>query len=397
MFQGFCDGFLGHHRVLELEGMSPDYDFTTHVTRFCRILRGHGLLVGPPEAASAVNAIGRVDMMHYGRVYWTLRSVLVSRHEEIAIFDQLFERLWNFEPQPTRPYLEPSEDPRGGPREFRKRPSAALMVESDDDSENSLVEVLRSGASTAETSKDTDLTVLRADELAELSKIAARMIRALASRPGRRRKRHKRKGSADLRGVLRESLATGGEPPVRIPRLRRVPRVPRLLVLLDVSGSMDRHAKLLLQLAYAVSQQTKRVETFVFSTSVTRVTRELAAPSFSEALARISGRVKHWSGGTRIGESLARMNGEFGELQSRHTTVFLLSDGWETGEPEGLAREMRRMQRRVRSIIWLNPLMGTRDFAPLSRGLQAVSPYVDHFVSAMDVGHLKRLPALLRA
>ena len=383
--------------MLELEGMSPDYDFTTHVTRFCRILRRHGLLVGPPEAASAVNAIGLVDMMDYGRVYWTLRSVLVSRHEEIAIFDQLFERLWNFEPQPTRPYMEPSEDSRGGPREFRRRPSASLVPDSDDDSENTLVEVMRSGASATETSKDTDLTVLRADELSELSKIASRMIRALASRPGRRRKRHKNKGVVDLRRVLRDSLGTGGEPPMHIPRLRRVLRVPRLLVLLDVSGSMDRHAKLLLQLAYAVSQQTTRVETFVFSTSVTRVTRELAAPSFSEALVRIGASVRHWSGGTRIGESIARMNGEFGQLQSRHTTVFLLSDGWETGQPERLAREMRRMQRRVRSIVWLNPLMGTRDFAPLSRGLQAVSPYVDHFVSAMDVGHLKRLPALLRA
>ena len=397
VFEGIPASSIGLRRVLELGTMSPEYDFIAHVTRFCRILRGHGMLVGPPEAASAVDAIGRVDMMDYGRVYWTLRSVLVSRHEEIAVFDELFERLWNFEPQPTRPYMEPSDNPLGGPREFRKRPSAALKVDSDDDSEDTLVEVMRSGASATETSKDTDLTVLMPDELAELSKVASRMIRALASRPGRRRKRHKHKGAVDLRGVLRESLGTGGEPPVRLPRLRRVPRVPRLLVLLDVSGSMDRHAKLLLQLAYAVSQQTKRVETFVFSTSVTRVTRELAAPSFSEALARISGRVKHWSGGTRIGESIARMNGEFGELQSRHTTVFLLSDGWETGEPEGLAREMRRMQRRVGSIVWLNPLMGTRDFAPLSRGLQAVTPYVDHFVSAMDVGHLKRLPALLRA
>ena len=377
-------------------GMIPDYDFTAHVTRFCRVLRGHSFLVGPSEAASAVNAIGHVDMMDYGRVYWTLRSILVSRQEEIAIFDQLFERLWNFEPQPTRPFMEPSDDPRGGPREFRRRPSAALMPDSDDDSENTLVEIVRFGASAMETSKDTDLTVLRADELAELSKIAARMIRALASRPGRRRKRHKHKGTVDLRGVLRESLGTGGEP-VSLPRLRRVPRVPRLLVLLDVSGSMDRHAKLLLQLAYAVSQRTKRVETFVFSTSVTRVTRELAAPSFPEALARVGGRVRHWSGGTRIGESIGRMNGEFGDLQNRHTTVLLLSDGWETGQPERLAREIRRMQRRVRSIVWLNPLMGTRDFAPLSRGLQAVSPYVDHFVSAMDVGHLKRLPALLRA
>ena len=375
--------------------MARDYDFIAHVTRFCRLLRAHGLLVGPAEAARAISAIGAVDMMDYGRVYWTLRSVLVSRHEEIAVFDQLFERLWNFEPQ-LRPHTKPDSSPFGGPREFRRRAGTVLMPEVDEAAENTLVQLVRGGASAAETSKDIDLTVLRPDDLHELSRIASRVVRALASRPGRRRKRHRRKGTPDLRGVLRESLATGGEP-IRIPRLRRVPRVPRMLVLLDVSGSMDRHAKLLLQLVYAVSQQTKRVETFVFSTALTRVTRELAAPSFSEALGRISSKVRHWSGGTRIAESLAQVNDEFRELQGRHTTVFLLSDGFETGEPQDLAREMRRMQRRVRAVVWLNPLLGTAGYEPRSRGIRAVLPYVDHFVSAMDVSHLKRLPALLRA
>ena len=376
--------------------MARDYDFIAHVTRFCRLLRSHGLLVGPAEAASAISAIGSVDMMDYGRVYWTLHSVLVSRHEEIAVFDQLFARLWNFEPQLSAPYTKRDSSPFGGLREFRRRPATVLMPEEDDAAENTLVQLVRGGASAAETSRDTDLTVLRPEDLHELSRIASRVVRALASRPGRRRKRHRRKGKPDLRGVLRESLGTGGEP-IRIPRLRRVPRVPRMLVLLDVSGSMDRHAKLLLQLVYAVSQQTKRVETFVFSTALTRVTRELAAPSFSEALGRISSKVRHWSGGTRIGQSVARINDEYRELQGRHTTVFLLSDGFDTGEPQQLAREMRRLQRRVRAVVWLNPLLGTPGYEPRSRGIRAAMPYVDYFVSAMDVSHLKRLPALLRA
>ena len=192
------------------------------------------------------------------------------------------------------------------------------------------------------------------------------------------------------------SLTTGGDP-VRLPRMRRVPKVPRLLVALDVSGSMDRYARLLLQLMFAVGQHTKRVEAFVFSTTVTRVTRELSSPSFSEALTRIGRAVNHWSGGTRIGESLADLNTNYDYLLNRHTTVFLLSDGWETGDPDDLAQALRRIQRRVRSVVWLNPLLGTRDFQPLARGLQAAVPYVDHFVSAADVEHLKRLPALLRS
>ena len=254
----------------------------------------------------------------------------------------------------------------------------------------------RIGGSATEVLSEKDLTVLHKDEITEISRIAARMVRALASRPGRRRRRHRRKGTPDLRGAFRLALATGGDP-IRLPRMRRVLRVPRLLVLLDVSGSMDRHAQLLLQLIYAVMQHTKRIETFVFSTSVTRVTRELKAPSFFDALRRVSNTVNHWSSGTRIGESFARINADYGDLIDRYTTILVLSDGWETGDPNNLAEEMRRMHRRARSVVWLNPLLGTDGYEPLARGLQAVNPYVDHFVSAMSVNHLKRLPQLLRA
>ncbi len=376
--------------------MQPQYDFISHLTRFCRVLRDHGLLIGPQEAADAVRAVSLVDMMDRGRVYWTLRSLMLSRREEIGIFDELFEKFWSFEPQPTAQPTKPGMGPAGGMRDFRPRPRSILLPENDSRSDDTLLQIVRTGASAAEVAAEKDLTVLQSDELSELSRIAARMVRALASRPGRRRKRHKRKGIPDLRGALRLNLATGGEP-IRLPRMRRVPRVPRLMVLLDVSGSMDRHARLLLQLVYAVTQHTKRVETFVFSTSVTRVTRQMKAPSFSEALRRVGAVVNHWSGGTRIDESIARVNAEYEGLQDRYTTVFLLSDGWETGNPQQLAREIRRMQRRVRSVVWLNPLLGTQDYEPLARGLQAVTPYVDHFVSAKDISHLKRLPQLLRA
>lgn len=195
---------------------------------------------------------------------------------------------------------------------------------------------------------------------------------------------------------MRLNMSSGGDP-IIVPRRRRVPRVPRLLLMLDVSGSMERHVQHLLQLAYAVSQQTRRVEVFVFSTRVTRVTRELTMPSFSEALSRIGDSASHWSGGTRIGEALATVNADFDHLLDKHTTVFLLSDGWDTGDPDELASQIRRMRRRIRSFVWLNPLMGTRDYQPLTRSLLSSEPYVDHFASALDVAHLRRLPQLLRS
>ena len=320
--------------------MQESYDFTAHLTLFSRVLRQHGFLVGPSETADVVRAINAVDMMDRGRIYWSLRSLLVSRHDEIPIYDELFEKFWNFEPIPVRKPTESKSDLITGAREFRQRPRTLFMPEHDATSNESLIQVIQRGASAREAASEKDLTVIRADEYEELSKIAARMIRALASKPGRRRKRHKRKGTPDLRSAFRLNMATGGDM-IRLPRLRRVPKVPRLLVLMDVSGSMERYAQLLLQLVYAVTQHTRRVETFLFSTSLNRVTRELNVPSFAEALRRVSKSVSHWSGGTRIGESLSQINTQYEHLLSRYTTVFLLSDGWDTGEPERLGREIR--------------------------------------------------------
>ena len=376
--------------------MSTSHDLTSHVTGFCRALREHGLLVGPIETADAMRAISIVDLMDRGRVYWTLRSLLLSRREEIVIFDELFELFWNFEPQPVRAATLPGMSQAGGMREFGRRRSSLLAPDAEEGASETTLEIFREGASSAEVISERDLTVMRSGELEELSRIAARMVRALAARPGRRRRRHRRKGTPDLRGALRLNLSAGGEP-IRLPRLRRVPRVPRLLVLMDVSGSMDRYARLLLQLVYAVSQHTKRVEAFVFSTAITRVTKELKAVSFDEVLRRIGKVVDHWSGGTRIGECLRMINSEYEALEDRYTTVFLLSDGWESGDPDTLGREMQRMHRRVRSVVWLNPLLGTRDYQPSTRGLQAAMPHIDHFASARDIAHLKRLPELLRA
>ena len=383
-------------RALEYRVMESNYDFISHLTGFCRVLREHGLLIGPLETSDAIRAVSMVDLMTEGRIYWTLRSLLVSRHEQLATFDSLFARFWNFQPLPRVKPPPNQSNKFGETRTTGRVPRALALPEEDHESKDTLIQLVRTGASGRHVTSETDLSVLDSQDMSELSRIASRIVRALASKPGRRRKRHRRKGTPDLRGAMRMSLTTGGDP-VRLPRMRRVPKVPRLLVALDVSGSMDRYARLLLQLMFAVGQHTKRVEAFVFSTTVTRVTRELSSPSFSEALTRIGRAVNHWSGGTRIGESLADLNTNYDYLLNRHTTVFLLSDGWETGDPNDLAQALRRIQRRVRSVVWLNPLLGTRDFQPLARGLQAAVPYVDHFVPAADVEHLKRLPALLRS
>ena len=375
---------------------SKNHDFTAHLAWFCRVLREYGFLVGPLETADGIKAMGSVDMMDRGRVYWTLRSLLVSRQDEFPTYDGLFEKFWNFEPIPTRGMTSEGSKKLQETLTLRRKPTSLFGVRDDQQSEEIAIQELRIGASNVELDSPKSLTTIHADEFSELARIAARIVKALASRPGRRRKRHKSKGVPDLRGAMRLNMSFGGDP-IIVPRRRRVPRVPRMLVILDVSGSMERHVQLLLQLAYAVSQQTKRVEAFVFSTKVTRVTKELAKPSFTEALKSIGEEASHWSGGTRIGEALVTVNSDFAYLLDKHTTVFLLSDGWDTGEPEQLAIQIRRMRQRVRSFVWLNPLIGTPDYQALTRSLKSAEPYVDHFASALDVAHLRRLPQLLRS
>lgn len=355
------------------------------------------MLVGPQETADAIRAAESAGMMSETRIYWSLRALLVSRREQLSTFDRLFAQFWNFEPMSPRPASDDSPKTSFGQTRAVGRLPRGLGVPGDDpSSKDTVIQLLRTGASALRATGGRDLSSLAdgADD-EEIQRIAARMVRALASRPGRRRKRHRRRGSPDLRGAMRQSLSTGGDA-VFLPRLRRVRRTPRLLVLLDVSGSMDRHARLMLRLAHAVGQQTGRVETFAFSTAITRITRALAAPNFDEALYRAGRAVEHWSGGTKIGECLRVVNTAYEHLEDRFTTAILLSDGWETGDTRMLSRELSRMRLRLHGLVWLNPLAGTDDFEPLARGLQAAMPHVDHFAPAGNVNDLKRLPALLR-
>ena len=376
---------------------SSPYDLAAHVTRFCRVLRSYGLLAGPQESADALLAVENVGVMSESYIYWSLRSLLPSSPEDLAVFDDLFARFWNFRPlTPAPERSDPGPSQFGQTRTVGRLPRGIGVPEDDPDSDDTVIQLLRTGASARHVTGGRDLSALDdPEDAAEIQRIADRIVRALASRPGRRRKRHRRRGIPDLRRAMRLSLSTGGAP-VSIPRLRRVRRVPRLLILLDVSGSMDRYARLLLRLAHAVGQRAGRVETFAFSTALTRVTRELSAPNFAEALDGIAASVNHWSGGTRIGDCIRELNVVHRRLEDRFTTVFLLSDGWETGDPANLSRELARLRLRTRRLVWLNPLAASDDFQPLARGLQAAAPHVHLFLPADSVESLRRIPALLR-
>jgi hypothetical protein len=241
-----------------------------------------------------------------------------------------------------------------------------------------------------------DFAAFTADELAEARVALAQLV----WQPGQRRTRRWIRGRGariDLRRAIAHSLRSGGDL-VKLPRRTRRQRPRPLVVLCDVSGSMERYSRMLLHFVHAVTQRHGRVETFLFSTRLTRVTRELRATSPDDALAAVSGSVTDWSGGTRIGPALK----EFHQRWSRRVlhggpVALLISDGWDRGDPVELGEQVARLQRSCHRVIWLNPLIGTTNYAPLTRGLQAALPFVDDFLPVRTLTNLAQLALHLNA
>jgi uncharacterized protein with von Willebrand factor type A (vWA) domain len=253
-----------------------------------------------------------------------------------------------------------------------------------------------------------DVELLRGRDFAELSDaeraLAARLVRRIAlrgptrrsrrTRPARRRGAHPPGAHADLRRTVRSSLRYAGEPVERHWRERVAKQRPVVLVC-DVSGSMDPYARMLLQYMQAWVAARRRVEAFVFGTRLTRVTRELAGRDPDAAVARAAAAVADWSGGTRIGDSLAELNREHGRRIGRGSVAIVLSDGWDRGDPDALAAEMARLHRCAHSVIWLNPLKAHAGYEPLTRGMRAALPHVDHFLAGNSIASLEELAELM--
>ena len=227
-----------------------------------------------------------------------------------------------------------------------------------------------------------------------------RLATAVPTRPSRRTRRARRRGAAppaarlDLRATMRASLRTAGDPFER--HWREPGERPRPLVLVcDVSGSMEPYARMLLAYMQACVAARRRVEAFVFGTRLTRVTAELRGRDPDAALERAATAARDWSGGTRIGEALATLNREHGRRLGRGAVVVLLSDGWDRGEPEQLEREVARLARCSHRLIWLNPLKAHPDYQPLTRGMRAALPHVDEFMAANSLASLEELAEAL--
>jgi len=377
-------------------------DLTTAMLRFGRVLRANGLPVTVPELMDAVRALEVIDLMDRDEVYLALRALLVVRLEETPIFDRCFDSFWVFHAEQGQgleglvsalPAAGPEEDSLGLPEHAQSQQAKIALESWEEEAEVDDGEPIEvPGVSDREVLMEQDFSSFPAEDLDEVARLTALIARRLARRVSRRRKPTRRHGVLDLRRSMRANLMKGEIIDLRRRERRR--RKVRLVLLCDVSGSMDLYSRFLLQFLYALQNVFGRVETFTFATRLTRVTELLKGRSYKLALRHLTD-VRDFSGGTRIGESLAEFNRNWRHLVDRHTIVVLLSDGWDTGEPDVLAQEMLTLKRLAGRVIWLNPLLGNPSYEPLTRGMAAALPLVDHFAAAHNLASLRDLASHL--
>jgi uncharacterized protein with von Willebrand factor type A (vWA) domain len=351
------------------------------------VLREGGLEVGPGRIADALRGLDHVDLASRDNVYWTLRATFVTRHDEIAVFDRAFDAWF------LRAPLEPFELPSAP-----KQPKSVRTAHMGDDGDAAGEQTHETrGYSAEELLRSKDFAAMTPSELARVRGMIAEISARRPTRRSRRLRRHHRGRKLDLRQTIRESLGSGGDPFRRVLRTRtRVQR--KLIVICDVSGSMEAYARALLLFVHAARASGKGVEAFVFGTRLTRVTAELDSRDADKALADASRRVVDWSGGTRIGASLKAYNDGWGRRAlTRGAVVVLASDGWEREEAGAslLEQQMARLAREAFAVIWVNPLKGDPRYEPLAAGMRAALPYVDRFLPGHNVASLEELGEVL--
>jgi uncharacterized protein len=362
------------------------------IVDFCRFLRTQGFSADMRQTMTALEASKTIDVRNRQFFASTLQTTLCTTMEEWEQFSMLFQAFWGeSQPRPrstSGEYKGPSrgESPeqKEGSSFFLDRPGSQTGT-----AEENTKAVY--GASPQQRLKKVDFSQLPCDDLALLEEISLRLLRRMSQRLSRRLTISQRPTRIDLRRSIRRNINRGGEPFVLAYKGKK-PRKNKLVILLDISGSMNFYSLFLVRFAYALQACFDRVHTYLFSTNVVEISDLLRTRNLPEALRKLSQRAAGWSGGTRIGESLRQFNHSYGrKLLSRDTIFIILSDGWDTGAPELLASQLRKTKARVQKILWLNPLLGLKDYQPLTRGMAAALPYVDVFAPAHNLESLLAL------
>ena len=360
---------------------------------FSQILRGVGLSVPTSCTHTFAEALCATGIDDRDATYWAGRASLVRRPEDIALYDRAFAVFFE--------HL----DSHGDPDAPADSVSIALAVDTgDDDADDNDAEerddaaddVLELRFSTTEILRHKDFATYSPDELAQAHELMSHLRLIGSPRASLRRGPTRRVTSnPDIRRTVRSAIRAGGEP-VERHFSAPTPRLRRLVLLLDVSGSMEPYARALLRFVHAAVAGRQKVEAFTMGTRLTRITRELTSRDPDIALDAAGRRVVDWSGGTRLGADLREFNDQWGVRGlARNSIVVILSDGWDRGDPDELGEQMQRLHRVTHRLIWVNPLKVTAGYAPLARGMAAALPYVDRFVEGHSIAAIEELTKVI--
>jgi uncharacterized protein with von Willebrand factor type A (vWA) domain len=346
---------------------------TPDIIRFCRFARANGFSAGVTETLAAVEAVRSVDAES---ARFALRGALCSSKTEWDAFDGLYESFL----RPRTPPLLRRTDARG----------VWMLTGRSSESAAGGAEREVSGAGVHARLKNMDFSTLRQDDQRPLEQLAERLLHRMSWRLSRRLNAAQLRDRIDLRRTIRKSIAHGGEPfDLRYKGRKR--QQARVVMLIDISGSMSVYSLFFLRFAHAMHRHFKRADTFVFSTTLVNVGRLLRSRKIPDALAALAGCAADWAGGTKIGESLGDLNRRYAALLARDAVFLILSDGWDTGDPGRMAAELAAIQKKVRRVIFLNPLLGLADYQPATEAMAKALAYTDVFAPAHSLESLLEL------
>ncbi len=367
------------------------------VVRFADFLKGQGFRIFQSSVHDSLRSLEEIDILERADVFAVLRANLVTNDLEWTQFKNLFDEFWSRsdrKPAKVESLSRRRRDRGGNPdldvfKDVRNERSSGLDL---NDRKEWLEGIAYSPVSNVE-KKDFGRFDNADIQIAQLA--LKRIIKPFLIQVSRRTKRSRKQGDTDFQRVMRKSLKTDGLP-VDLFYKAKKKRLKRLVILADVSGSMDRYARFVMPFMLGLRGIGPRAEVFVFSTSLTSITFTVRHLSIDKAVERIAREVPDWSGGTRIGYSLHQFNQDHGRmLVSRRTVVVILSDGWDLGGKEILRREMAELSRKAYCVIWLNPLAGDPEYQPVCHGMRIALPFVDYFLPADNLMSLKRVGRLL--
>jgi len=376
--------------------LAPGDAVCRKLATFGRILREAGVEVGPGRLQSGLTALDNVDLATRDEVYWALACTLISKRDDLEVFDRAF-RAW-FERAPTRSngqrppefgldFGQESNDP--------KVAQAGEELASDDLADDEDGDAASAAWSAQEILRDQDFAAMSRAELERVRAACERLARSLPKRRSRRLEADDGGDRLDPRRTLRLAMRSEGEPVKRAFRDQKLIE-RRVVFLCDISGSMEPYARALILFLQAAVATGRQVEAFTFGTRLTRLTPFLDGRDVDRALDRAARHVHDWAGGTRIGESLEAFNRVYARRgMTRGAIVVIASDGWERGDTTLLGREMATLHRRSRAIVWANPLKGSPDYRPIAGGMAAALPHVDVFLPGHNLRALETLVAVV--